>query len=414
MIAEDTTYLSEDGPTKDRNQKRDLKRKQTNVSRAPKYKKSSKSNSWTQEEDQVIMEAFSYEAGQFWKEMVDQLKDSGKSPSQCLHRWQKVLDPKLVKGSWTKEEDEMLVDLVERLGPKNWSTIAKNLNGRIGKQCRERWYNHLDPMIRKGPWTPEEDEVICDFLEKYGNRWSELAKVLVGRPSNAIKNHWNSTLKKRYEATGKKIVVGTSPRKLARRKKEPKIELESDDDEYPDMDDDDEEMVEADSPLDTPVQLMSDTYQPNVTPAVDMPMPQQQQTNSVTARNASPVSESQLEAQSSPISSWEYDSLPAHVLGNPPETHPPRFDDNVEYEDHKYELFDDMSVTPDTTDYLFGQFYKELATNTVTRNVIDLSNSAVKPERSQPIPINAPSSMATTSIAQLHNAYVVYPHYFPL
>lgn len=57
---------------------------------------------------------------------------------QCLHRWQKVLNPSLIKGPWTKQEDEKLVILVQTQGAKNWSKIANNLPGRIGKQCRER------------------------------------------------------------------------------------------------------------------------------------------------------------------------------------------------------------------------------------------------------------------------------------
>ena len=75
-----------------------------------------------------------------------------------------MLDPRLVKGPWTKEEDVKVMELVKELGPKKWSAIADHLPGRIGKQCRERWHNHLNPDIRKDAWTPEEDAVILRLV----------------------------------------------------------------------------------------------------------------------------------------------------------------------------------------------------------------------------------------------------------
>ncbi|MFS8007576.1 putative transcription factor MYB-HB-like family [Helianthus anomalus] len=107
----------------------------------------------------------------------------------------------LKKGPWTSAEDAILLDYVNKHGEGNWNAVQKNSGlYRCGKSCRLRWANHLRPDLKKGSFTPEEEQRIVELHAKMGNKWARMAIELPGRTDNEIKNFWNTRTKRRQRA----------------------------------------------------------------------------------------------------------------------------------------------------------------------------------------------------------------------
>ncbi|GKU88183.1 hypothetical protein SLEP1_g2479 [Rubroshorea leprosula] len=104
----------------------------------------------------------------------------------------------LKKGPWAPEEDEILINYIKKNGHGSWRSLPR-LAGllRCGKSCRLRWTNYLRPDIKRGPFTVEEEKLVIQLHSILGNRWAAISAQLPGRTDNEIKNLWNTYLKKR-------------------------------------------------------------------------------------------------------------------------------------------------------------------------------------------------------------------------
>ena len=101
---------------------------------------------------------------------------------------------------FTKEEDENLVNLVEKYGESDWMQIAEMMKNRNARQCKDRWFQYLAPTVNKKPWTKEEDERLMQLVSEYGPKWLYISKFFDGRHNAHIRNRYK-TIQKKFESS---------------------------------------------------------------------------------------------------------------------------------------------------------------------------------------------------------------------
>jgi myb proto-oncogene protein len=147
---------------------------------------------WTKQEDELLIELADRFKEKHWKDISSSFNN--KNALQCFSRYKRIR-PGIIKGSWSPDEDEQILRLVTIYG-KCWSKISKILVSRNGKQIRDRFINVLDPEIKKGKFTDKEDRQLIKLYLLYGPRWAIISKHFEYRTADMVKNRFHSSIKK--------------------------------------------------------------------------------------------------------------------------------------------------------------------------------------------------------------------------
>ena len=161
------------------------------TSQGPKVFRIRKVKKWTKEEDELLIEIFNSKQRKNLNVLERNLKN--KSIYDCLARLKKI-DNKFKRGRWTREEDEKILKLIEKHG-KKWTKLAQEMNTRSSKQIRDRYLNMLDENLNSSKFTLDEDILLFDLQRKYGNKWSFFTQFFKNRNADKLKNRFNSIRK---------------------------------------------------------------------------------------------------------------------------------------------------------------------------------------------------------------------------
>lgn len=157
-----------------------------------------RSHSWNFEADNRLSQAVRIYGTDNWSVVARYVSEDA-TPSQCQNRWSRTLDPDLKRGPWTEDEDNALRRAVDILG-NAWSEVAMFVPCRSNEQCRERYQDYLNPTVTRGRWTEEEDNALFKLVQESGKvSWKEISKRLgTKRTDNMCRSRF-ITLSKRKQ-----------------------------------------------------------------------------------------------------------------------------------------------------------------------------------------------------------------------
>jgi hypothetical protein len=153
---------------------------------------------WTEEEDELLRAAISMYGPHKWSLIAAHVPN--RTPMQCSTRWLGALNPTIHKGRWTPEEDAALKEAVAEYinaldadgnpQPIPWNKIATRIPHRTGIQCQARWSEALDPRVRKGKWSSDEDDILKEGVKRFGRCWIRIAEMINGRTQRQCRTRW--------------------------------------------------------------------------------------------------------------------------------------------------------------------------------------------------------------------------------
>lgn len=204
----------------------------------PAHKRGNGVFSWSKEDDVRLTEIMKkYKNPRDWEPIAKE-HGCGKSAKECHERWIRYLKPGVRKGQWSDQEDAIVIEAVTTSAEQpftRWSDLAQRLPGRVGKQIRDRWVNHLNPNINHLPFSRDDDLLLWDGHKKLGKRWVEISTKFFEntRSENHIKNRWYSASFKKFIANefGPEAYAGSKATKSkddSKKKKTPSAIKEED------------------------------------------------------------------------------------------------------------------------------------------------------------------------------------------